>query len=196
MPRLSSLLLALVCLGCGGSANFAGSTFDANDEGWTLSGDADGRVELRAVGGSPGGHICGKDSTNGDVWYFVAPAPFLGDKSKVYGTTLSWALKQDQMYQQLSGRDVVIQGMGTTIIYNIKATPGRSWTTYDVHLDALANSGWRVDQPGGGNPETFPLATEEDLRAVFKNITSLRFRGEFTDGPDSACIDNVYFGTP
>lgn len=194
MPRLSFLLLGVLCLACGGSGTFASSTFDANDEGWSLSGDAEGKVELRAVGGSPGGHICGKDSTNGDVWYFVAPAPFLGDKTKAYATKLSWALKQDQMYQQLSGRDVVIQGMGTTLIYNIKATPGRSWTTYEVGLDALANSGWRLDQPGGGNPETFPLATEAEMRDVLKNITSLRFRGEFTDGPDSACLDNVTLG--
>lgn len=194
--RRVSFLLWVGLAGCSGGTTFAGSTFDANDEGWTLNGDASGKIELRSVGGNPGGHVCGKDSTNGDIWYFIAPSRFLGDASKLYGLRLTWDLKQDQMYQQVSGRDVIIQGTGLTIVYNLKATPGREWTAYEAHLDAMANSGWRVDQPGGGNPNNFPLATEDEMKSVFRNITSLRFRGEFTDGPDSACIDNVFFGIP
>ncbi len=195
MPRVSYLLfLGLVACSEGGS--LAGSSFDANDEGWSVNGDAAGKIELRSVGGNPGGHVCGKDGVNADLWYFVAPSRFLGDKSNVYEQRLTWDLKQDQMFQQVSGRDVVIQGTGLTIIFNLKATPGREWTAYSARLDATANSGWRVDQPGGGDPTTFPFATEAEMRSVLKNVTSLRFRGEFTDGPDSACLDNVFFGIP
>jgi hypothetical protein len=176
----------LIASGCGAPAAVAASSFDANDEGWTLNGDAAARIELRSAGGNPGGHICGKDSVNGDLWYFIAPARFLGDVSKVYGKRLTWDLKQDNMYQQLKGRDVVLQGNGLSVVFNIKATPAKEWTAYEARIDDA--SGWKIDEPAQ------PAATKEQLQSVLKSVTSLRLRGEFADGPDSACLDNVFFG--
>ena len=89
---------------------------------------------------------------------------------------------------QLKGRDVIIQGNGGTIVFNIKATPGTDWTSYAARLNATANSGWKLDEPG------FPDASEAEIKNVFKNVSSLRIRGEFADADDSACLDNVYFG--
>lgn len=186
MRRFPVLLLLSLGPGCGPSNGFVGSTFEANDEGWTLAGDAAARAELRSPGGNPGGHICGKDSVNGDIWYFVAPVGFLGDASKTYGKRLTWDLKQDNMYQQLKGRDVVLQGSGLSLVFNIKATPAREWTAYEARLDDA--SGWKVDEAA------LPAATEAQLKSVLKSLTSLRLRGEFADGPDSACLDNVFFG--
>jgi len=179
-------ILFLGVSGCGGGAAFAGSTFDANDEGWSLNGDAASKIELRSAGGNPSGHICGKDSVNGDIWYFIAPARYLGDATKVYGKRLTWDLKQDNMYQQLKGRDVVLQGAGLSLVFNIKATPAKEWTAYEARLDDT--SGWKVDDAAQ------PAASVEQLKTVLKSLTSLRLRGEFADGPDAACLDNVFFG--
>ena len=184
--RCLAAIFVLSISGCNGVAAYAASTFDANDENWTLNGDAAARVELRSVGGNPSGHICGKDSVNGDIWYFIAPGRFLGDASKVWGKRLTWDLKQDNMYQQIKGRDVVLQGNGLSIIFNIKATPAREWTSYEARIDEL--SGWKLDEAAE------PAATDVQMKSVLKNITSLRIRGEFADGPDSACLDTVFFG--
>ncbi len=189
LPHPVRWLVAIFLLGttgCNGTAAYAASSFDANDEAWSLNGDAAAQVELRSVGGNPGGHICGKDSVNGDIWYFIAPPRFLGDASRTFGKRLTWDLKQDNMYQQLKGRDVVLQGNGLSLVFNIKATPAKEWTAYEARLDG--ESGWKFDDAAQ------PAATEEQVRQVLKAITSLRLRGEFADGPDSACLDNVFLG--
>ena len=90
------------------------------------------------------------------------------------------------MYQQLKGRDVVLQGNGLSLVFNIKATPAKEWTAYEARIDDT--SGWKIDDA------MQPAATEEQIRLALKSITSLRLRGEFADGPDSACLDNVFLG--
>lgn len=193
MPRLSSplpvrllALTGLVLAGACGRDEVARSDFEASDEGWLLAGDADPRPELRAVGGNPGGHICGSDLNLGDVWYFVAPAPFLGNASRALHRRLTFDLKQSSIYNQVKGRDVVLQGSGYSLVYNLRATPGLDWTPYSVTLTASA--GWKRDEPG------FPDASDDELATVLGALSALRLRGEYVDGPDSACLDNVVLG--
>ena len=141
-------------------------------------------------GGNPGGHICGKDSKDGDIWYFVAPAKYLGNATTVYGKRLIWDLKQDKTFNQIRGRDVVLNGGGLALSFNIRYAPGTDWTPYSVTMDDT--SGWLNENNGVG-----VAATAADIKSVLRNLTALRIRGEFYDGPnDSACLDNVYFGTP
>src|SRR5438270_5226107 len=98
-----TLALASAC-SCGGGSGVV-STFEASDEGWTLGGDPTSPTpELRATGGNPGGNICGTDAVQSDIWYFIAPSPFLGDKSAFYGKRLTWDLEQFTSFQQLHGR--------------------------------------------------------------------------------------------
>jgi hypothetical protein len=66
------------------------STFDADDEGWTIAGDAQaGSIapNFNADGGNPGGFISADDDVAGGVWYFQAPERFGGDASAAYGGT-------------------------------------------------------------------------------------------------------------
>jgi hypothetical protein len=185
--RLSALLLIFGC-GCSGlPASFASTTFDATDDGWTLTGNGEARLELRAVGGSPGGHICAEDNVSGDTWYFNAPNQYLGDASKAFGKRLTWALKQENLYQQIKGRDAILQGNGLSVVFNIKSTPGKAWSPYSARIDG--SSGWKIDE----EPD-FPDATDEQMQTLLRNVTALRLRGEFADGPDAACLDNVFFG--
>ncbi len=178
------LLLGAGLAGC--TDVIANSDFEANADGWTMTGDVNPVPELHATGGNPGGCICGTDLDLGDIWYFVAPSKYLGNVSHAWGRRLTWDLKGSSIYYQIKGRDVVMQGPGLSIIYNIPSTPGLDWTPYEVTFDA--SSGWKIDTASQ------PDATEEDIKSVLANLHSLRIRGEFVDGPDHECLDNVEFG--
>ncbi len=186
--RVALLLSTLPLSACHPVDAVAWSTFDVDDEGWTIVGDAQPTPELRGQGGNPTGHICATDAETGDFWYFVAPQRYLGNASAAYGKRLVWELKQSSLYNQVKGRDVVLTGGGLSLVFNIRSTPGMDWTPYAAAL--TPEGGWKRDELGN------PAATEEDLRTILKTLTSLRLRGEFVDGPDTACLDNVYFGLP
>ncbi len=185
-------LLCLVLCACGWVPSVAGSAFENDADGWTLTGNGDITVPtLMSTGGNPGGHICGKDAKDGDTWYFVAPSKFLGNVTKAAGKRITWDIKQGTIFNQIRGRDLVLNGGGLALTYNIRSAPGLEWTPYSVRLDDT--SGWLVEN-GGGN--TGAKATSDDIASVLRNLTSLRIRGEFVDGPDdTACLDNMYLGT-
>ena len=182
-------LLASMACACSGTPALVSSTFESDAEGWLLSGDGDNTSpSLERAGGNPGGHICGIDSKDGDTWYFVAPTRYLGDRSAAFGKRLTFDLKQGAIFNQIRGRDIVLNGGGLAISFNFRASPGLDWTPYSAHFQP--DSGWVID--GTATP-----ASEDELRTVLRSLTSLRIRGEFYDGPnDTACLDNVYFGTP
>jgi Laminin B (Domain IV) len=191
-PRVHRLLLCLATsflCSCGPAA-FASSTFEGNKEGWTLSNNgALTEPTLVREGGNPAGNLCGKDEGDGDIWYFVAPLKFLGNASGSVGKRLTFDLKQGSIYNQVRGRDVVLNGGGLAVTWSSRFAPGLDWTPYSVRLDDA--SGWKIDEPNGpGTP-----ATEADLKTVLSDLRSLRIRGEFFDGlNDTACLDNVYLG--
>jgi hypothetical protein len=188
--RLPVVLLCVAAAGCDGVAAYAGSTFEADNEGWTLSNNGSLTTPtLEREGGNPGGHLCGRDEGDGDIWYFVAPQKFLGNAGNTYGKRLTFDLKQGSIFNQVRGRDVVLNGGGLALTWFSRFAPGLDWTPYSIRLDA--ESGWRIDDPTGpGAP-----ATEAELRTVLGDLRSLRIRGEFYDGPnDTACLDNVYLG--
>ncbi len=189
MRLLAVTTLVLVTSACGPAA-YAGSIFEGDNEGWTLSNNgALTAPTLVREGGNPAGHLCGKDEGDGDTWYFVAPQKYLGNAGSAYGKRLTFDLKQGSIFNQVRGRDVVLNGGGLAVTWYSRFAPGLDWTPYSVRLDA--DSGWKFDEPSGpGAP-----ATEADLRTVLSDLRSVRIRGEFFDGPDDvACIDNVYLG--
>jgi len=187
-----AVFAAVALSACGGIPSVASSTFEGDADGWVVSGNGDGvQATLKASGGNPRGHICAQDQKDGDVWYFVAPGKFTGAMTQVYGKRLTFDLKQGSIFNQLRGRDVILNGGGVSLVFNIRFAPGLDWTPYSVSIDD--SSGWLVDDPTGKGP----AATADDFQTVLRNLTSLRIRGEFYDGPnDVACLDNVYWGTP
>lgn len=173
--------------GCKAPA-FAFSDFEGGDEGWTLSGGAtEPRPRYQPSGGNPSGTICGfGGDQQSAIWYFAAPLNYLGNAERAYGKRVTWDVKQSSLRNPIRGREVVLQGGGLGVSFDPLELPGLNWTPYTVRLEP--NAGWRLDMSGGAAP------TEEDLRVILRNLTSVTFRGEFSDGPDSACLDNVYFG--
>lgn len=185
------LALCFVSSACGPSV--PSSLFEGDDEGWVIAGNGDStRPTFQATGGNGGsGNICATDAVGNDIFYFVAPPKFLGNASVAYGKSLTFDLKISSQFMLLrTGRDVVLNGGGLALVQKFKDVPGRDWTPRSFTLDDKA--GWIVESStSSGDP-----ATEEEVRAVLRNLTALRLRGEFVDAPnDTTCLDNVYFGT-
>ena len=189
MRQLVVPVLALIWSACGPAA-LASSTFEGDNEGWSLSNNGPLIAPtLAREGGNPAGNLCGRDEIDGDIWYFVAPPKYLGNMSGAMGKRLTFDLRQGNMFNQIRGRDVVLNGGGLAVTWEFRSPPRLDWTPFSVRFDGT--SGWLIDEPNGA------AATEDDLRTVLSDVRSLRVRGEFFDGVsanDTACIDNIYLG--
>jgi hypothetical protein len=170
------------------STAFAGapaivSGFDLDDQGWSTDKDA---RDFRWVssGGNPGGYVAADDVGTGEYWRFAAPDAYLGDLSAYYGQRLSYDVIQLGPVGGVTNQnDVEIAGPGGTLAYRFGNPPADAWTGFSVRI--VAGAGWTV----GGAP-----ATEQQIRDVLAEVTSLSLRGEFRVGADSAGLDNVRLG--
>jgi len=173
------------------------STFEAGDEGWEITGDAQGGSSVPTYEpgeGNPAPCISATDDVQGGVWYFSAPGKFLADKSAFYGGRLAFDLRQEfsGSPRQFGSADVVLEGGGTTVFYDFGGTgshPGGGtsgpWSSYTVTLDEAA--GWRHQDED---------ATESDLRTVLGDLTEMGIRGEYRTGSDKGYLDNVELAPP
>jgi hypothetical protein len=192
MNRLFAAItgVALLCVTVGQvRADLIVSTFDTNTEGWTLFGDAASLTHF-AAGGNPGGFIRATDLQFADVWYFKAPAKFLGDKSLAYDQILSFDLRQTGTGTQFNATDVVLNGGGLQIAIDAGTNPlpVGDWVSYGVLLSESA--GWlKVSNHeilSGGVP-----VTQAEMLTVLGSLTQMRIRGEFIAGSDMGRLDNV-----
>lgn len=167
----------------------AWSTYNVDDEGWRLSGDASSAVPTHvASGGSPGGYIRGFDQGVGGVWYWDAPIQFLGNTSGAYGYSLSYDLRMRGTGATFADSDLILDGAGLSLhlANTLPAPQDISWTSYSAVLSEVA--GWRVGSLTG------PIVSQAQMQAVLTDLDRLRIRGEFIDGPDNGDIDNVILG--
>ena len=176
---LSAVFTMSACCAHGG---IAGSTFDADREGWTVLGDAPAVPSWVAVGGNPSGYVESLDDTTGGVWYWDAPHQFLGDVSAAFGGALSYDLRQSDISDPFGNDDVILSNGSTTIALH-HAPPGTQWTSYTALLNSTEN--WRLGTEDG------PVASDQDILAVLESLQSLRIRGEYRVGEDLGGLDNV-----
>ena len=177
-------LIILAGLGLSAGAAFgaplAQSTFGADAEGWSVTGDAESSMWDSATGNPPGS-FKGVDAVLGGTWYFVAPAKFRGDKSAAYGETLSydiWITSTDSP----TWNDACISLIGPlTLYYRGLHPPKLAWTHFEVLLTETA--GWK--KTDGQTP------TEQEMQNVLGGLTALHIRGEYKTGADYAYLDNV-----
>ncbi len=161
------------------------SDFSTNDENWVVIGDATSALPFYlADGGNPGGYVSADDTATGGVWYWSAPAKFLGDQNTSFGKRLSFDLKQSYISSQFNDNDIIISNGAITIVLDLLDNPGIEWTSYSVTLDTT--NPWKLD-----NITNSELATAEQILAVLSNITSLKIRGEYVSGADTGGLDNV-----
>ena len=184
LQRFAAALVLLPSL-ASVSALAATSSFSSGAEDWSAQGDVQGALSWSASGGNPGGYVFIDDLTTGGVTYFVAPSSFLGNMSGAYGTSLTFDLRQTYSgaANQFNDEDVLLQGAGLTLAYDLPTNPGNgTWTSFSVPLAATS---WRV------NTLTGAVATAEQLQSVLSGLTSLRIRAEYQSGPDIGSLDNV-----
>jgi alkaline phosphatase D len=168
------------------------STFDDGTEGWLVSQNGGStRPVYHEDGGNPGGHICDRENQGGVAWYYQAPFEYLGDREAFYGGRLSFDLRQEMPDQQFDaepteGGDVMLKSGDTTLVYEFRgpdASPGTEWSSFEVSLSA--------DEPWIDLSSADPLADEETLRSVLRDLEVLRIRGEYRAGDDVSYLDNV-----
>ena len=160
------------------------STFDVDAEGWTVTGDAQGGSPIPNYfpsGGNPGGYISATDDETGGIWYWQAPAKFLGNIAEAYGQVLRFDLRQSALTQQRDAPDVVLKGPGGTFYYDTPNNPDKVWTPYTVVLSET--SGWTKSDGS--------IPTQAEMKALLSNVDTLRIRGEYRSAADTGDIDNV-----
>ena len=162
------------------------STFDSDADGWTTINDAD--EAWTGDFGNPAGSFHGIDRVNSVVWYFDAPAKFLGNQSALYGSELwydIWLSHFDPVNTDVG--DVVIRGNGVRLKWRGATAAAGAWTTQRVRLDVTG--GWE-------NSMTDNPATELEIRTALASLNLLAIRGEYRSGPDNGYLDNVALGVP
>jgi hypothetical protein len=167
------------------AAGTVSSDFAIDADGWVLSGDATTSVPTYvSSGGNPGGYLNGLDRTVGGVWYWQAPAKFLGDRSLSFGQLLSFDLRMRGSGPLFQSPDVTLAGGGLTLHVDLSPVPdGVAWTSYAVALNATGD--WRIGSLGG------TAATDAEIQQALASLASLRIRGEFITGSDNGDLDNV-----
>jgi len=176
------------------------SGFETDADGWTITGDAQAShvaPDYDGHGGNPDGLISAVDDVTGGVWYFQAPAKYLGDASGTYGRYLDFDLKTTAISSPFDTFDVVLVGGGTTLGFDATPNPAiDAWTTFHVRLDETA--AWRitpeVSESAFDDFATLSAPTATQMKAVLGNLTQLLIRGEFQTGSDTGSLDNVRFG--
>lgn len=166
-------------------------TFDSDAQGWGSINDTSSFTWQETLG-NPGGAVEGVDQVSGDIWYFSAPAMDLGDLSGAYGETLMYDILGTRGNQTSIGAvaDVMLVGGGLEIGVNFGVQPTTSgWTSWSVVVDESAD--WRMVSNilDGGLSAT--QATAADIQSVLADLDGLYIRGEYTNGSDSAALDNV-----
>jgi hypothetical protein len=156
--------------------------FESSRHGWLVSGDTgQSGPQLHAAGGHPGGYISHVDEALGETWYFRAPDSVLRALSTAEHGTLSYWLKQSADEPGVVDDDVIIVGPAGRLSFRFATPPGTGWTPFTVKFTAAAGWRWNWSAP----------ASQEQIRSVLANPTSLEIRGEYHTGPDEGALDNV-----
>jgi len=163
----------------------AASGFDAGAQGWFAVNGAHS-FDWQGSGGAPGGHVQAKDFDGQTLWFFAAPADYLGDKLTAYGGSLSFALKSDSSSLALVTpyADIHLLGQnGVRLVYAGSLLPGSDWTRYNIAL--VADGAWHVDSISGA------AATAADFEGVLSDLRQLRIRGDYRQAVETTGLDAV-----
>lgn len=165
------------------------SSFTLGSEGW-VTGDlftasCCGAVAWHATGGNPGGYIRVNDVF---AWNAIwAPAAFLGDKSSVYGSSLSFSSRIVSS-DGVAYPNVVLIGSGMTIQYRTAPPPNNVWTAFTI---PMLETGWEIAD-GSGTPG--PAVSAVQFQGVLSSLTSLRIEADWQTGGDQVDLDEVRLG--
>ena len=173
---LPVVLVLLMAMSGETSAISISSTFDTDDEGWTVTA---GATSHQLSGGNPGGYLLFTDTAGGNYSGF-APAKFLGDLSAFDGGVISFDAKAILVQNPTFGQEfgVIEIYSGTDFVRRDLAPdpppwPNPVWTTYSRPMTASA---W-------GESQT-------DWLALLGNVTKIRVVLEAYNDIDKTGFDN------
>lgn len=164
------------------------STFDVDDEGWTVNEmiSPAGAISATYVnsGGNPGGHIQTADPF---VWTsFYAPAAFLGDWAAMGVTSLAFDLRLFAPSDGIDYATLVLQS-GSLSISTFGPYPlDGIWNSYAVQTTSPV--GWFYTNDGMTPGAAVSVA---DFNVVMQNVQSVRISADWTSGGNIADLDNV-----
>ncbi|HZZ41778.1 MAG TPA: laminin B domain-containing protein, partial [Tepidisphaeraceae bacterium] len=170
------------------------STFDTGGEGWGVVtyGATDytgtptgyGAMPWISSGGNPGGYVRQTDPDGGDT-FTIAPASFLGNAVRAYGTTLTYDLFDTGGNEYNAAAAVVLRGAGLTVCYTPATLPSTVAGTFTHFEIPLTETGWAMNGYGGA------AVTAGQMQAVLGSLTMVGIRLEYHTGPDDSGLDNV-----
>ncbi|MBS1829537.1 MAG: PEP-CTERM sorting domain-containing protein [Acidobacteria bacterium] len=199
--RIGLLIAGMTCCAFGNVS----STFDTNNDGWTLFQNSGPNFDWIASGGNPGGHIGATDNTS-DWAYVSAPSKFV--TAAQYNQTFSFDLRHDNLQQPtgfpgIFSVRVGLQGAGFTLI-NEGALPTLNWLNYSFQLNESSAAGWRKFSNLSQNYSAgAPLVTQAEMQAVLAGLTRIVISTDYTLAStdsnvpqiDRTYIDNVLLTT-
>jgi len=159
--------------------------FNTGLNGWSFYNDGE-LLRWDSSAGNPGGCIRADDGGGGTYWGFVAGPAFVGDRSCMYGGILAWDINTTLTSNAGSTMpDVTLIGAGLTLVLDLPAPAANTWVSQIVTLRETA--GWKKNSFTGAVP------TSAEFQSVLANLTSIRFRAEFSSSgaADAARLDNV-----
>jgi hypothetical protein len=194
LPTVCLLLLA--CAPAARADAIVMSTFDTDAEGWnavslntSFAITGTHVVTWNATGGNPGGNISLHDPQVDTVFYWNAPAQYLGDMSAAFGGTLTYDVHHTGG-PLANAADVILVG-GTSplrLVYDAAANPTTAWTPFTI---PFSQGRWRVGSLSGA------FATQQQIRNVLSALTAFRIRGEYINGTnETGYLDNVSVNEP
>lgn len=186
MKNLIRFIIFVVLIGLNNPGRAQNFTFDTDTEGWTTNADGSDPI-WESTGGNPGGWISAFDISTGGTWHWVAPPVVLGNACGAYGLKLSFDIKTSQQVTNNTKADIILQGDGLTIVYNLEYDPLTVWTNFSVIMKE--DAGWRMNNVNG------PIPTKAQFVGVLQNLSSLQIRGEYLQqAEDYGGLDNVILG--
>ncbi len=191
--RVSTIGLAGIVVTIASGASFGNpvaSTFDVDAEGWTVVDLVMWQNDYRTIHRGPDpaswnpDEFIYREEAWGDEFFFCAPEKFLGDKSAMYGGSVSWDISNDPSGTYEAG-DIALLSP-TLVLVNGDPPQAPAWQVWGQHsVELVETSGWRVGHLGG------PIPTYDEFVGVLADLTALRIRGEFRSGLETCYVDNV-----
>ncbi len=173
------------------------SDFSSNADGWTVfngSTGASGPPTYNSTGGNPSGNISYSISTVSTNLYWVAPSKFNGNLSRAYNQTLTFDMLQSVAGADNSQNDVEIISGTTTLVYQLPAKPGTTWTSYSISLnETLWHNGCA----------TCSAPSQIQMKQVLANVGNLEIRLKYSAIStgyiaqlDNVVLNMIALGTP
>lgn len=178
--NMKTWIAMVIVAGCAGTAVAQPkifSTFDEDDEGWTVI--QSGEIEYFASGGNPGGHLRVNDvPVPPDDYLLIAPEKFLGEQLGMLGGSISWDARviEGDLFDWIGA-----YGQITLVSGELEAT-------HDPVPPGLIGTDWKTYK-GVLSAQNFGL-TDEQFEQMMGNLTEIRIRLEAIDGEDAMGFDN------